>query len=180
MDTSGIFGAAGAISGARGRAAALAMAAAVAWGAGCQRDPEFDGIDRYSLQELTLADAPGVCTPDDELTWCHTNPSVAIGDQAAAVDLYFRGDGDRAPLVEIVLTIRGCRGDDIARELTGELGDPDGERGSTLRWEGEYAVLFAQLDTGGAGCEINFVDPEDDERIGELRRASAEAAGDIE
>jgi hypothetical protein len=146
---------------------ALAVAVAIA-GAACKRGKEIDGVADYSLVRTVLADAPGVCSPDGELTWCHSNPAIAFGSQRATVDLYFRGDHDDAPLVEILLAMNRCRPGEVEGLLTSQLGEPAVRRGSLLRWNGAYAVTFAQLEADGGGCQVNIVSPDDEGRIAAL------------
>jgi hypothetical protein len=156
---------------------AIATAAALT-GVGCKRGQEIDGVADYSLARTVLAHAPGVCSPDGELTWCHSNPGIAFGSQRASVDLYFRGDHDDAPLVEILLAMNRCRPAEVEGILSHQLGDPDLRRGSLLRWNGAYAVIFAQLAAEGGGCQVHFVSPDDEARISALGDREAAPAPD--
>ncbi len=154
----------------------LALAAVIA---GCQRDRDVDGVGDYRLERTTLADAAGFCTAQDELTWCHNNPSLAIGEHSASVDLYFRGDGDDAPLVEILLAMRVCDPAEVEYVFVQQLGDPDERSESALRWSGDKAEIFLQIEGGYGSCEINLVAPSERARVAELEAvARGESAGD--
>lgn len=155
-------------------AVALALSAQ-----GCQREQPIDGVAGYSLVRTTLAEAPGVCTPDGELTWCHSNPGIAMGQQRATVDLYFRGHDADAPLVEILLAINRCRPAEIEGILSEQLGRPRDREAARLRWDGPYAVIFAQLETERGGCQINMVSPEDEERIAALSGDEARSGAGV-
>lgn len=158
------------------RALVIALAAVAVASAACKRDREIDGVAGWSLERTTLADAQGICSPYGELTWCYRNPGLSLGEQRASVDLYFRGDDDDAPLVEILLAINACRPAEVEGVLSSQLGDPAMRRDSVLRWDGAYAITFAQLESKGGSCEINIVSPDDDDRIAELS-AGAKRSG---
>ncbi len=168
------------VSGRAGGAVVVAAVTALTMIAsgGCTRDREIDGVAGYSLERTTLADAPGICSAQDDLTWCHNNPGVSFGERPASVDLYFRGEEDDAPLVEILLGISACRPAEVEGVLMSQLGEPDVRRGSILRWDGAYAVTVAQLAKDTRACEVNIVSPDDEERIAELMSA-AKSAGDV-
>lgn len=145
---------------------AIAMASAAS---GCQKsERSIDGVGGWSLERTTLSDAEGVCSPQGDLTWCHSNPPITLGDQQASVDLYFRGEGDDAPLVEIVLSVNVCRVRAIEALLSGQLGEPDRRKGALRRWEQDHAVTFLQAEKGRRACEVNIVSPGDEKRIEEL------------
>ena len=166
------------VSGRSGGAVLVAAVTALTMiAAGCTRDREIDGVAGYSLQRTTLADAPGICSVQDDLTWCHNNPGVSFGERPASVDLYFRGEEDDAPLVEILLGISACRPAEVEGVLMSQLGDPDVRHESILRWDGAYAVTIAQLAKDTRACEVNIVSPDDEERIAELMGEAVGAGG---
>jgi hypothetical protein len=162
----------------RGTSLAVAAVALAIASSACNRERGIDGVAGYSLVNTTLGDAKGVCSAEGEVTWCHSNPGISFGQQRASVDLYFRGEGDDAPLVEILLAINACRPAGVEGILSEQLGKPDERRGSVLRWNGVYAVTIAQLDVDRSGCEINIVSPSDEERIESLLTAKARSGGD--
>jgi hypothetical protein len=146
----------------------VAAVVATAAAAGCQRRrAEIDGIGRWKLGVTTLAEAGGVCSPD-EITFCSHAGTVPIGSQQADVNLYFAGRAPQAPLIEIELTIRGCNPDEAGPALTAALGEPTERRDKRMTWKGSRAYIAGRLPLEGRRCVISFVPATDAKRIGEL------------
>lgn len=149
-------------------------AAALASQAGCKHERgEIDGIAEYQLGVTTVADGV-VCTPRESYTWCSNNPKVAIGGQAATVDLYFDGKEKTSTAVEILLTVSNCKEEPILESLKKELGQPTQSVGARWIWRGKKAVIVAQLPAEPGTCEINFLHPSQTERIEKLTSPRAD------
>jgi hypothetical protein len=152
-------------------AAAAAAAAALLATPGCKRaQGDIDGIGEYRLGVTTVSDGV-VCTPRDSYTWCSHNAGVAIGGQAATVDLYFNGLEETATAVEILLTIQRCQEPPLRAELIEQLGKPDETAGARSVWRGKKAIIVAQLPAEPGLCEVNFVHPSETDRIAKLTAA---------
>lgn len=153
------------------------------------KDDDINGIGPWALGETTLATAPGVCRPvEDGTVWCFSAGRIAVGEQAATVDLYFqpkckgevpagqtrksraklRAECSGSPLVEILLSIRACDEAAAAAALTHAIGEPQRRAKNRLYWQTGGAVIVGQLPADGTTCEINFVAPSQKARIKQL------------
>ena len=152
-------------------AVALAAVALAAAAPGCQRKAELGGIGPYLLGKTRLVDGEVNfrCEPSGEVTFCFGGPVVAVGDQPAAVSLYFAGTDKMSPLVEIFLNVRSCKVDALDAVLGKLLGPPTESRDKRRFWVLKRMFVAAALRTTGASCELSFVDPRDEKRIAELR-----------
>ena len=144
----------------------------VACGACGSREPEPNGIGPYVLGKTRLVDGKISfrCEPGGELTHCFGGPEVAVGTQAAQVDLYFAGTGDDAPLAEIFLSVRACRTDEVGQAMAQALGPPGEQAETRMLWNRKLVFVEAKLPApGGSACELSFVDPKDTKRVAELK-----------
>ena len=135
------------------------------------KPPPVNGLGPYVLGETKLATGKrrARCQPDGKIMWCFGAPAIKVGDQPAAVDLYFDGQGDDASLIEIALRIRGCNIDAVDAALRTALGPSTQRRGRKLFWRSKFSFVAARLRVDGNACEVNFVDPKDTTRIAKLR-----------
>ena len=139
---------------------------------GCQeRKQEYNGIGQYLLRKTTLADGQlhFRCQPSGNLTWCFGGPDVKIGDQPAAVSLYFTGHKEDAPLSEIALSVRGCDAEKAEKALVNAFGAQTETLDKQLLWVKKAMFVSAKIRKEGTTCDISFVDPADQARVAELR-----------
>ena len=94
---------------------------------------------------------------------------MKIGDQPAAVSLYFTGQTDDAPLTEIALAIRGCDTEKTEKALVNALGPASDRKDKQLFWVKKAMFVSARLRLEGTACDVSFVDPADQARVDELR-----------
>jgi hypothetical protein len=141
--------------------------------AGCkERKQEYNGIGQYLIRKTKLVDGKVAfrCQPSgDRLSWCFGGPDVKIGDQPAAVSLYFTGQNDDAPLSEIALAIRGCDAEKAQKALINALGPVSETKDKQLFWVKRAMFVSARLRMDGTTCDLSFVDPADQGRVDELR-----------
>jgi len=140
---------------------------------GCQeRKQEYNGIGQYLIKKTKLVDGKVSfrCQPSGpKLSWCFGGPEVKIGEQPAAVSLYFAGQTDDAPLTEIALAIRGCDAEKAEKALTNALGPASETKDKQLFWVKKAMFVSARLRLEGTTCDVSFVDPADQTRVDELR-----------
>ena len=143
-------------------AVVAALGSMLAVATGCERKREINGIDRWVLNKTTKVQNKGRCDYDAkrELTWCYGNPSLALGGQSATVDLYFDGEGDEAPLVQILLSIGGCNEPALKDWLRDKLGNTSANTSTRLYWEGKHAFIAALVPSDPARCDVKFVAPD--------------------
>jgi hypothetical protein len=137
-----------------------------------ERKQEYNGIGQYLLGKTTLADGEihFRCQPSgDKLTWCFGGPDVKIGDQPAAVTLYFNGKTPEAPLAEIALSVRGCDAEKAEKALASALGPPSETGDKQIFWVKKAMFVAGKMRKEGTTCDISFVDPADQARVNELR-----------
>jgi hypothetical protein len=157
------------------RIAALALVLAAV---GCKRDTAIDGYEMWRFGKTTAKDGIA-CSERDGYTFCSQNGAVNVAGQHGQVNLFFRGHGDDAPLIEIELEFLTCSPDAIFGALTQKLGTQFQRFGkSAVVWAGERAVIFARLPADDGTCLVHFVIPEDRARLERLRKeASAHWTG---
>lgn len=144
----------------------------------CKKKPDYAGIGPWQLGKTTLKDNQGFCQEDGKLQWCHNQPPLELGGQSAHVDLYFRGEGPQARLVEILLDIRPCDHGQLKAYLDDALGGSEGanEAGDKVYWKNDHAFIAAKLPAEPNRCEVSFVEPDDTKRIADLKGETAAAA----
>ena len=152
---------------------ALAVIAALTAAVACKKkEGPIDGIGAWHLGKTRVAQGT-ICQPQEgsDLTWCSHNPEMVIAEHRASVDLYFRGKGEDAVLVEILLAMaQPCNTEALDKWLTHRLGAASDKRGPALVWRGEAATIVGLLPARDGECLIHFLDPKDDKRLGELTR----------
>jgi hypothetical protein len=157
------------------RCAVVVCLLAMAMPACSRKQGAIDGIGEWHLGKTQKKEGY-VCTPQpDGITFCSSQPQMTIAEQAADVLLYFAGDRDDSLLVEIILSINRCRPEGVALAFENQLGPPTEIAGTVRVWSGKAAMIIAQLPASDGRCEINFVDPRDQKRIGQIRGASGDA-----
>jgi hypothetical protein len=151
----------------------LALAFALAPLSACKKEAgPIDGIGAWHIGKTKVAQGT-ICQPQEnsDLTWCSHNPEMVIAEHRASVDLYFRGAGDAAVLVEILLAMaQPCNTEALDKWLTHRLGAASEKRGLALVWRGEAATIVGLLPARDGECLIHFLDPKDQKRLGELTR----------
>jgi len=151
---------------------ALAVIAALAAVSCSKKEGPIDGIGNWHLGKTKVGEGT-ICQPQEgsDLTWCSHNPEMVIAEHRASVDLYFRGKGEDARLVEILLAIgQPCSNEALDRWLTNKLGAAGGTRGKALVWTGEKATIAALLPAKDGECRIHFLDPKDAARLAQLEK----------
>jgi hypothetical protein len=146
----------------------IGLAVALAASAGCKKkeaDPVGFGI--FQIGKSTPKDGY-VCRPDGEQTYCSNNPSPSIAGHKTQTDLYFRGHGDDAPLVEILVGVWGCRPGAVSADLEAKMGEPTQTADKRAYWKLKKMRVVAQLPKEDDLCTVHFLDPSESERLAEL------------
>jgi hypothetical protein len=153
---------------------ALVVLAALAAVSCSKKEGPIDGIGGWHIGKTRVKEGT-ICQPQEggDLTWCSHNPEMVIAEHRASVDLYFRGKGEEAVLVEILLAMgQPCNTEALDRWLTSKLGSASGTRGKALVWNGKAATVAALLPAKDGECRIHFLDPKDEKRLAELEKES--------
>lgn len=152
---------------------ALALFAALAAVSCSKKEGPIDGIGNWHIGKTRVTEGT-ICQPQEGgLTWCSHNPEMVIAEHRTSVDLYFRGQGDQAVLVEILLAVaQPCNTEALDRWLTDKLGPATGARGKAMVWSGKAATVAALLPAKDGECRIHFLDPKDDARLAQLEKES--------
>jgi hypothetical protein len=158
------------------RAVAILLAALAAVSCNKKAGP-IDGIGEWHLGKSKVTEGT-ICQPQKgDLVWCSHQVELTIAEHRASVDLYFRGKGDDAVLVEILLAMsQPCNTEALDKWLTSKLGSSNGTRGRALVWTGEKATIAALLPARDGECRIHFLDPKDAARLAELEKESVGGA----
>ena len=158
------------------RAAILAALLSLALSACKKKEGDVDGIGEWHIGKTKVSEG-FVCTPwENGMTFCSNQPPKNIADHTASVDLYFRGHGEDAPLVEILLAVQGaCNTEAIDKWLSSRLGSAPTRRGMAFVWPGKAATVAALLPATDGECRVHFLDPKDETRLAELEKESQKA-----
>jgi len=144
------------------------LAAALAASCSKKAGP-IDGIGGWHIGKTRVTEGV-ICQPQKgDLTWCSHQQEMTIAEHRASVDLYFRGKGDEAVLVEILLAMaQPCNTEALDKWLTSRLGAASGTRGKAMVWNTKAATIAALLPAKDGECRIHFLDPKDEARLAEL------------
>lgn len=155
------------------RAAILAALLTFALTACSKKEGDVDGIGEWHIGKTKVSEG-FVCTPwENGMTFCSNQPPKNIADHTATVDLYFRGHGEDAPLVEILLAVQGaCNTESLDKWLSSKLGSAPTRRGKAFVWPGKAATVAALLPAADGECRVHFLDPKDETRLAELEKES--------
>jgi hypothetical protein len=138
-----------------------------------KKEGAIDGIGEWHIGKSKVSEGT-ICQPQKgDLVWCSHQVELTIAEHRASVDLYFRGKGEDAVLVEILLAMsQPCNTEALDRWLTSKLGASSGTRGRALIWTSEKTTIAALLPAKDGECRIHFLDPKDQARLGELEKES--------
>ena len=158
-------------------ASKAALAVALAALAACEKKAApVDGIGPWHIGR-SVASEGTICRPlEDGTTYCSHNPEMSIAEHRASVDLYFRGHESSSTLSEILLALGSCDVQAVDRWLTSKLGVAPTRRGRAPVWPGEKATVVALLPAQDGVCQIHFLEPNDQKRLGQLEKESLPAA----
>jgi hypothetical protein len=136
------------------------------------KEGEIDGIGSWHIGKTKAAEAalwPRCQLQEDGLSWCANNPGMTIAEHPASVDLYFRGNEETSPLVEILVAMaQPCNTEALDKWLTHRLGAATGNQGRAMVWKGKATTVAALLPAKDGECRIHFLDPKDEARLGQL------------
>jgi hypothetical protein len=154
----------------------LFVALSVALGAAAcseRNKVELNGIYPWVINKTTLEKwgYMNSCSPRGELLFCQASPleefhTRSLGGQDALVDAYFKGSEPSALLVELVLSVPGCKAEALQGWMRERFGKPSEDKGKVAHWSGREVFISAKL---GASCQIFFVAADDASRIDELK-----------
>jgi len=138
-----------------------------------KKEGPIDGIGAWHIGKTKVTEGV-ICQPQkDDLVWCSHQQDMTIAEHRASVDLYFRGKGDDAVLVEILLAMsQPCNTEALDKWLTSKLGAASGTRGKAMVWNTKAATIAALLPAKDGECRIHFLDPKDEARLAELEKES--------
>jgi hypothetical protein len=156
------------------RAAGLAAAIALA-GCGAESS-EPAGVGGWDVTRTTLADASGRCDPTDledgrKGMWCYLQPALKVGEQAAAIDLYFGGTAPTAPVVEIQLQVKACRSEDFDTWMRTSFGNPSERKGNRGLWQNRYLLISADLPGSASRCIVRIFPRSEQAMFERVKRA---------
>ena len=147
-----------------------ALAVALALGAGCKKaKSEYAGLGPWKFTTTTLKQALDsrtelgpFCNPTDltdgrKGTWCSNMPPIKVGQRSANMDLYFDGTAPTAKLIEIQLTVRGCREDEVDQWMRSGFGPPIETKSTRAYWKNSFLFAAALLPSEPGRCLVHFL-----------------------
>ncbi len=154
----------------------LALVLVAAALAGCQKknaDPNGVGPWQFGRSKLADAEAAGRCIPiESGEMHCLGLSAMQVGGQIGDTQTYFASTDKSAALIEISISIKTCDAKAVAADLSTRIGPPrsQSEDGTQLFWSMSTMFVRALVpDKQSGGCEINFVQPKDEQRIADLK-----------
>jgi hypothetical protein len=136
-------------------------------------DPNGVGPWQFGRSKLADAEAAGRCLPiEGGQMHCIGLSAMQVGGQVGDPQTYFASKEKDAPLIEISISIRTCDAKAVAADLTQRIGPPSSQSadGSQLIWS--LSTMFVRAlvpDKQSGSCELNFVQPKDEQRIADLK-----------
>tara|TARA_R110002073_G_scaffold336577_1_gene535922 strand:+ start:5862 stop:6536 length:675 start_codon:yes stop_codon:yes gene_type:complete len=143
---------------------------------GCSSgEGELVGFGKYKLGKTTPGDSyvMGRCDPKGSNTFCFMNRSPSIAGHKTQTDLYFRGHGDDAPLIEIQVGVWDCKVGPVSQDLHKKLGEPTEAADKRALWTLKKMSVVALLPMDSNLCMVHFLETSDTKRIDSLFRGTA-------
>ena len=157
---------------------ALALVAAVAAMGACDGKPgQVTGLGHYVFGHTTRGSIhDGICQPTDltdgrKATWCFALPPFKVGKRPAAVDAYFLGTANDAPLIELQLKIRGCVEDEADQWMRQRFGAPFASEHQKEFWKNDIFWAGAWLPSEPGRCIIHFLPLSENAEIDRLKQS---------
>jgi len=110
----------------------------------------------------------GKCRDEGSNTFCFLNRSPSIAGHKTQTDLYFRGHGDDAPLIEISVGVWNCQVGPVRTDLQKKLGEPTKVANTRAIWALKKMTVIALLPKDDELCMVHFLDTSDTKRIDSL------------
>ena len=143
---------------------------------GCDRaQPPVNGLAGFELGKTMLADVPSQARcylePKRDIQRCIFLPATSIAGRSPEVQLDFDGKGPQATVAEIILTIPGCRFDELTSWLGERIGKVSETGDKRAFWQRDQIFVAAE-ESGPARCYVTAVKPTDTARVASLRGAT--------
>lgn len=134
------------------------------------------GVGEWDVTKTTLADASGRCDPTDledgrKGMWCSFQPALKVGEQAAAVDLYFGSTEPTSPVIEIQLQVKACRVEDFHAWMRTAFGNPLEFKGARFLWENRYLLIAADMPGSASRCIVRIFPRAEQAMYDRIKRA---------
>ena len=145
---------------------------------GCSSgEGELVGFGKYKLGKTTPGDdyVMGRCDPKGSNTFCFMNRSPSIAGHKTQTDLYFRGHGEDAPLIEIQVGVWDCKVGPVSQDLHKKLGEPTEAADKRALWALKKMTVVALLPQDSNLCMVHFLENSDTKRIDSLFRGTKPA-----
>ena len=171
-------------TGARSGAARLATVITVALAlggvvvaTGCDRaKAPVNGLAGFSPGKTMLADIPSEArcfvNPESDTQRCLLLPTTSIAGKRPNVQLEFDGKTPQSKVTEVILTVPGCRFDELVGWLDEKVAKATESTDKRAIWL-EEQIFIAAEESGPARCEVAAVAPDNKARIAALRGAGS-------
>lgn len=133
--------------------------------AGCEKETQLAGVDKWNVKRTRMKDATGRCIPEKlpdgrDGAYCFGQKPMGIRGMNVDLDLYFGAYDPEATLVEIQMKVGGCRTEDLEAWMRQNFGAPFEQHGMTqLAWKNEhlFAAGFLPIADEPGRCLIRIV-----------------------
>lgn len=145
--------------------------------AGCDRPKApIHGIAGFAPGQTMLADIPTQArcfvNPESDTQRCLLMPTTSIAGRRPDVQLEFDGKTPQSKVTEVILTIPGCRFDELVAWFDDKVGKASEAEARRAIWVQER-IFIAAVESGPARCYVTAVAPGNKERVAALRGATA-------
>ncbi len=145
---------------------ALLMGVA-ALAAACSQRVEPNGLGPYRFGHTTAGSIrSGNCRPDTardgrKIIWCMALPPIKVGARAADVDAYFLlappYTEKTAPLIEVLVSVRGCVEDEVVQWMRERFGPPAENKATRVYWQNSFVWAAAFVPSEPGRCLIHVL-----------------------
>lgn len=157
----------------------VALCALGALGAACSQRIEPNGLGPYRFGHTTAANIhDGNCRPDTardgrKILWCMALPPIKVGARAANVDAYFLLTPPyteaTAPLIEVLVSVRGCVEDEVVQWMRERFGPPVENKATRVYWKNSFLWAVAFVPSEPGRCLIHLLPVSEQAEIDRLK-----------
>lgn len=133
----------------------------------CTQRVEPNGLGPYRFGHTTAGTLrDGNCRPDTardgrQMIWCTALTPIKVGKRAASVDAYFSlvppYTETTAPLIEILVSIRGCVEDEAVQWMRERFGPPIENKATRVYWKNSFLWAAAFVPSEPGRCLIHVL-----------------------
>lgn len=146
----------------------------------CSKRGEPNGLGPYRFGHTTAGKLrDGNCRPDTardgrQIIWCTALTPIKVGKRAANVDAYFLLEPpyteETAPLIEILISVRGCVEDEVVQWMRERYGPPVENKATRVYWRNSFLWAAAFVPSEPGRCLVHVLPLSESAEIERLKQ----------